>query len=62
MAVVSRREISGQALTRFGIYKIARRHASHLDDAHTDRRITVARTFRHTAAVRAVQKLDMRTK
>lgn len=30
----------GQALTRFGIYKIVRRHAAGLDDARTDRRVS----------------------
>lgn len=44
----------GQALTRFGIYKIVRRHAAGLDDARTDRRVS-PHTFRHTAAVHLVE-------
>jgi site-specific recombinase XerD len=40
----------GQPLTRFGIYKIVRRHAAGFDDPRTDRRIS-PHTFRHTAAV-----------
>ena len=37
----------GQALTRFGIYKIVRRHAGHLDDARTNRTVS-PHIFRHT--------------
>ena len=44
----------GQALTRFGIYKIVRRHAVGLDDARTDRRVS-PHTFRHTAAVHLLE-------
>jgi integrase/recombinase XerD len=44
----------GQALTRFGIYKIVRRHAAGLDDARTDRRVS-PHTFRHTAAVHLLE-------
>lgn len=45
---------SGQALTRFGIYKIVRRHAGHLDDAGTDRKVS-PHTFRHTAAIHLLE-------
>ena len=38
----------GQALTRFGIYKIVRRHAGHLDDPRTNRTVS-PHIFRHTA-------------
>jgi site-specific recombinase XerD len=31
---------TGEALTRFGIYKTVRRHAGHLDDARTNRRVS----------------------
>jgi integrase/recombinase XerD len=41
---------TGQPLTRFGIYKIVRRHAAQLDDTHTGRRVS-PHLFRHTAAV-----------
>ncbi len=44
----------GRALTRFGVYKIVRRHASSFDDARTDRRIT-PHVFRHTAAVHLLE-------
>jgi len=46
-AVFAARE---QPLTRYGIYKIVRRHAASLDDPRTGRR-TGPHTFRHTAAV-----------
>jgi site-specific recombinase XerD len=45
---------SGQALTRFGIYKIVRRHAARLDDTHTGRRVS-PHLFRHTAAVHLLE-------
>jgi site-specific recombinase XerD len=45
---------TGEALTRFGIYKIVRRHAGHLDDAHTRRRVS-PHIFRHTAAVHLLE-------
>jgi len=45
---------TGQALTRFGIYKIVRRHAGHLDDAHTSRRVS-PHLFRHTAAMHLLE-------
>ncbi|MGH9189809.1 MAG: tyrosine-type recombinase/integrase [Acidimicrobiales bacterium] len=45
---------TGGALTRFGIYKIVRRHAAHLDDARTDRRVS-PHLFRHTAAVHLLE-------
>ena len=44
------RSATGQPLTRFGIYKIVRRHAGHLDDTRTRRRVSPD-IFRHTAAV-----------
>lgn len=44
----------GRPLTRYGIYKIVRRHAAGLDDARTGRRIT-PHTFRHTAAVHMLE-------
>lgn len=45
---------SGQALTRFGIYKIIRRHAGHLDDTGTNRKVS-PHTFRHTTAVHLLE-------
>ena len=45
---------NGHALTRSGIYKIVRRHASSLDDPRTGRRIS-PHTFRHTAAVHLLE-------
>jgi integrase/recombinase XerD len=45
---------TGEALTRFGIYKIVRRHAEHLDDARTNRSVS-PHTFRHTAAVHLLE-------
>jgi site-specific recombinase XerD len=44
----------GQPLTRYGIYKIVRRHAASLDDRRTGRRIS-PHTFRHTAAVHLLE-------
>jgi integrase/recombinase XerD len=44
----------GHALTRSGIYKIVRRHASSLDDPRTGRRIS-PHTFRRTAAVHLLE-------
>jgi integrase/recombinase XerD len=44
----------GQPLTRYGIYKIVRRHASELDDPRSGRRIG-PHTFRHTAAVHLLE-------
>ena len=44
----------GQPLTRYGIYKIIRRHASRFDDPLTGRRIS-PHTFRHTAAVHLLE-------
>ena len=44
----------GQPLTRYGIYKIVRRHTAQLDDARTGRRIG-PHTFRHTAAVHLLE-------
>jgi integrase/recombinase XerD len=48
------RSATGEALTRFGIYKIVRRHAGNLDDARTDRRVS-PHIFRHTAAVHLLE-------
>jgi integrase/recombinase XerD len=44
----------GQPLTRFGIYKVVRRHAASLDDPRTGRRVS-PHTFRHTAAVHLLE-------
>ena len=44
----------GQPLTRFGIYKIVRRHASTLDNPHIDRRVS-PHTFRHSCAVHLLE-------
>jgi integrase/recombinase XerD len=44
----------GQPLTRSGIYKIVRRHASDLDNLRTGRRIS-PHIFRHTAAVHLLE-------
>jgi len=48
------RSATGDALTRFGIYKIVRRHTGHLDDGRTGRR-TSPHIFRHTAAVHLLE-------
>jgi Site-specific recombinase XerD len=48
------RAVTGQPLTRFGIYKIVRRHAGQFDDARTERRVS-PHTFRHTAAVHLLE-------
>ena len=45
---------TGDALTRFGIYKIVRRHAGHLDDDRLQRRVS-PHLFRHTAAVHLLE-------
>lgn len=45
---------TGAALTRFGIYKIVRRHAGHLDQARTGRRVS-PHIFRHTAAMHLLE-------
>jgi integrase/recombinase XerD len=44
----------GQALTRFGIYKIVRRHCAHLDQDRTHRTVS-PHIFRHTAAVHLLE-------
>jgi site-specific recombinase XerD len=44
----------GQPLTRYGIYKIVRRHTAELDDPRTGRRVG-PHTFRHTAAVHLLE-------
>jgi integrase/recombinase XerD len=48
------RSATGQALTRFGIYKIVRRHARQLDDTRAGRRVS-PHLFRHTAAVHLLE-------
>lgn len=48
------RSATGQPLTRFGIYKIVRRHASQLDEPRAERRVS-PHTFRHTAAVHLLE-------
>jgi site-specific recombinase XerD len=48
------RSATGEALTRFGIYKIVRRHAGQFDDARIERRVS-PHTFRHTAAVHLLE-------
>jgi integrase/recombinase XerD len=45
---------TGEALTRFGIYKIVRRHAARLDDARTHRQVS-PHVFRHTAAMHLLE-------
>jgi site-specific recombinase XerD len=45
---------TGKALTRFGIYKIVRRHAGYLDDARANRRVS-PHLFRHTAAMHLLE-------
>ena len=40
----------GQALTRFGIDKIVRRHTGHLDDARTNHTVS-PHIFRHTSVI-----------
>jgi site-specific recombinase XerD len=48
------RSATGQPLTRFGIYKIVRRHAAQLDDTRAGRRVS-PHLFRHTAAVHLLE-------
>jgi integrase/recombinase XerD len=45
----------GVPLTRFGIYKIVRRHASHLDTTGAHPRHVTPHLFRHTAAVHLLE-------
>jgi site-specific recombinase XerD len=45
---------NGHTLTRYGIYKIIRRHCGDLDDARTGRNVS-PHTFRHTAAVHLLE-------
>jgi site-specific recombinase XerD len=45
---------SGESLTRSGLYKIVRRHAGHLDDARSNRRVS-PHIFRHTAAMHLLE-------
>ena len=44
-----------EALTRFGIYKIVRRHGAFWDTAGADRRRVTPHLFRHTAAVHLLE-------
>jgi site-specific recombinase XerD len=44
----------GQPLTRFGIYKVVRRHGASLDNPRTGRRVS-PHVFRHTAAVHLLE-------
>jgi integrase/recombinase XerD len=44
----------GQPLTRYGIYKIIRRHGAYLDDPRTGRQVS-PHIFRHTAAVHLLE-------
>jgi site-specific recombinase XerD len=44
----------GHALTRFGIYKVVRRHASNLDNPRVGRKVS-PHIFRHTAAVHLLE-------
>jgi site-specific recombinase XerD len=48
------RSATGEALTRFGIYKIVRRHAGRFDEARSSRRVS-PHLFRHTAAVHLLE-------
>ena len=48
------RSVNGEPLTRFGIYKIVRRHAGELDDSRSGRRVS-PHVFRHTAAVHLLE-------
>jgi integrase/recombinase XerD len=48
------RAADGQALTRFGIYKIVRRHAGQFDDTRAGRHAS-PHLFRHTAAVHMLE-------
>jgi integrase/recombinase XerD len=48
------RSSTGDALTRFGIYKIVRRHGGHLDDVRTNRKVS-PHIFRHTAAMHLLE-------
>ncbi len=48
------RSATGDTLTRFGIYKIVRRHTGHLDDGRTGRRAS-PHIFRHTSAVHLLE-------
>jgi len=45
---------NGHPLTRFGVYKIVRRHAARFDDPRTARSVS-PHTFRHTAAVHLLE-------
>jgi len=46
--------VTGEALTRFGIYKVVRRLAGHLDDPGTHRTVS-PHVFRHTAAIHLLE-------
>ena len=45
---------SGRPLTRFGIYKVVRRHGAGLDDPRTNRKVS-PHIFRHTARVHLLE-------
>lgn len=45
---------TGDALTRFGIYKIVRRHAGHVDNPRTHRQVS-PHVFRHTTAMHLLE-------
>lgn len=47
-------QAKGRPLTRFGIYKIVRRHGADFDDPRVNRRIS-PHIFRHTAAVHLLE-------
>lgn len=48
------RSATGGPLTRYGIYKIVRRHAGYLDNPRTNRTVS-PHTFRHTAAMHLLE-------
>lgn len=48
------RSATGRPLTRFGIYKIIRRHGGYLDNARTNRTVS-PHIFRHTAAMHLLE-------
>jgi integrase len=52
------RSTTGQALTRFGIYKIVRRHAGRLDDTRAGRKVS-PHLFRHYVDGRVMWPVEM---
>lgn len=48
------RSTNGEALTRYGIYKVVRRLAGHLDDPGTNRTVS-PHVFRHAAAMHLLE-------